>query len=159
LFGCLFFYEIAFYFSHRLMHHKLLYKYIHKQHHEWTSSVGIISMYCHPIEHLISNLGSVSLGLLVLGSPVPAFWLWGAVILTTTIVDHSNYHLPFFHSSEFHDFHHLKFNVNYGAYGWMDFLMGTDERFKDTVNAQRHRTLFSFKSARELFPDPVKKLT
>lgn len=41
--------------SHRLIHHPLLYKHIHKKHHEWTAPVGIVSIYAHPIEHVVSS--------------------------------------------------------------------------------------------------------
>lgn len=47
----------------------------------------------------------------------------------------------------------FRFNVNYGASGWMDWLFGTDASFKETINNERHRTLYTFESAREMFPD------
>ena len=42
-----FIYEIGHYYSHRLMHHRLFYKRIHKIHHEWTAPVATMSIYAH----------------------------------------------------------------------------------------------------------------
>lgn len=36
----------------------------------------------------------------------------------------------------------------------MDSIFGTDKTFRETLNDIRHRTLFTFESAREKFPDP-----
>nr|XP_048716764.1 fatty acid hydroxylase domain-containing protein 2 isoform X3 [Caretta caretta] len=48
--------EILFYYSHRLVHHPLLYKRIHKKHHEWTAPIGVVSLYAHPVEHLVQSV-------------------------------------------------------------------------------------------------------
>ena len=94
--------------SHRLFHHRLLYKHIHKIHHEWTAPVGIVSVYCHPIEHFVVNLLPLALGPLVMGSHLSLTWPWYTMAIVNTIVVHSGYHLPFMPSAEAHDYHHLK---------------------------------------------------
>lgn len=40
----------------RLVHLPLLYKHIHKKHHEWTAPIGVVSIYAHPLEHIVSDL-------------------------------------------------------------------------------------------------------
>ena len=62
--------EIVFFYSHWMLHHRLIYKHIHKKHHEWTASVAYVSLYAHPIEHFLSNLFPVFLGPFVCGSHI-----------------------------------------------------------------------------------------
>jgi sterol desaturase/sphingolipid hydroxylase (fatty acid hydroxylase superfamily) len=47
-----------------------IYKYIHKQHHEWTASISWVGVYSHPVEHVLSNLVPIFTGILICGSHV-----------------------------------------------------------------------------------------
>ena len=74
-----------------------------------------------------------------------------------TLNNHSGYHLPFLPSSESHDYHHAKFNVNFGSLGMLDDWHKTNEKFKRSIEFVRHQVLTTMKSARELFPDDLLK--
>ena len=165
----------------RLLHHPKLYRYIHKVHHEWTAPVSIVSIYAHPLEHVMSNLIPIYLGPLLMGSHLFVQWLWLFIAIFNTTHTHSGFHLPFMPSSEAHDYHHSKlvplgqdvpgiaivrlcmhsisvplnrFTNNFGALGILDRLHGTDLDFRRQINSKRHFTLTGMASAKELIPDP-----
>lgn len=144
--------EIVFYYLHRLFHHRRLYKYIHKVHHEWQSPVAVMADYGHPLEHIFVNMFPVLLGPLVLGSHLVTIWLLASLASTGTILNHCGYHLPLFPSPEFHDYHHLKFTECYGNLGLLDYLHGTDRKFRQSANFLRHQTLYDLKPLTQTFP-------
>uniref|UniRef100_F7C783 Fatty acid hydroxylase domain containing 2 n=1 Tax=Ornithorhynchus anatinus TaxID=9258 RepID=F7C783_ORNAN len=149
--------EVMFYYSHRLIHHPLLYKHIHKRHHEWTAPIGVVSLYAHPVEHVLSNMLPVILGPLVMNSHLSSITVWFSLALIVTTISHCGYHLPFLPSPEFHDYHHLKFNQCYGVLGVLDHLHGTDAAFKQTKAYERHVLLLNFTPLSESIPDSPKK--
>lgn len=127
----------------RLLHHPRLYRHVHKRHHEWTAPIAITAVYCHPVEHALCNLAPPLLGVLLLGSHPATAWLWFSVALLSSLNAHSGFHLPFFPSPEAHDYHHLRFNQNFGVLGVLDRLHGTDRQFRQTDAYRRHLLLLS----------------
>ena len=131
----------------------LINKHIHKKHHEWIAPIALAATYAHPLEHLASSLIPASVGPILTNCHPVTLWTWWFVVISGTLAHHSGYHLPFLPSPEFHDFHHLKFNQNYGVLGVLDYLHGTDRVFRDHVASKRHKTFFNFEAPRQVFPD------
>ncbi|KAI9362544.1 hypothetical protein DFJ73DRAFT_598588, partial [Zopfochytrium polystomum] len=125
--GCVVVEEVLFYYCHRLLHHPALYRHFHKVHHEFTAPMGVAAGYAHPLEHLILNAIPLILGPLVMRAHLFTLWVWIFIAVATIVADHSGYSFPFFAPSVVrHDFHHLRFNSNFGALGLLDWLHGTD---------------------------------
>ena len=160
--------------GYRLFHHPMLYKHIHKIHHEWTAPIGVVSIYAHPLEHLVSNLLPLIIGPIVVKAHLSLTWFWYCLAILNTVNAHSGYHMPFMLSSEGHNFHHLKyasyvtmearcashmycthnrFTNNFGVLGILDWLHGTDKAFRKTAAYKRHRIVLSLTPSNQMYTD------
>ena len=57
------------------------YKY-HKKHHEWTAPIGMVAVYCGPVEHFFGNILPVSAGPFIMKSHLLVAWLWWVLLLS-----------------------------------------------------------------------------
>jgi len=143
LFVLMFFYDAYFYWTHRLMHHPKIFRYVHKTHHKSTDPSPLTIFAFHPLENLIEFIP-----FFILPMMIPIYWpilfLWQTLDLINNLLAHLGYEvypkswikIPFIKfktASTHHNMHHEKFNGNYGLYfTWWDKLMGTE--FKDYAN-------------------------
>jgi len=132
--------DTAFYFIHRLMHHPTLYKYVHKMHHEYKTTVSISAEYSHPLEYAFGVMLPSAVGANILGPRMHLFTLFSFVFMRTCegIDAHCGYDfswspyriLPFSGGAFYHDFHHTHNVGNYGDFFCLwDTVLGTNLDF------------------------------
>lgn len=135
--GMIFFNEVTFFYGHWAMHQKIgrfnLYAMVHKQHHEFTSPIGLTASYCHPVEMLVSNVLPLTFGAFFFHVHTYSILVWVVFAVLGTQAHHSGYRMPWVfgieHQPNFHDYHHEKFNSNFGNMGILDTLHGTDKEW------------------------------
>jgi len=120
--------ELHFYFAHRFIHIKALYKYIHSLHHRNTDIEPFAGLCMHPVEHLYyySCLGP---SLFIFTTPFA--FMWNAVhLLISPAASHSGWE-DHMQSDQYHYLHHRFFECNYGTSGTpLDKIFGT---FRDKL--------------------------
>lgn len=133
--------DLSFYLAHRSMHHKLIYKYIHKTHHEWKAPVACRALYTNPIEHIFGNILPVLIPFYILQNHWDIIQFFMIMTTINTVVTHSGYSYHGFNQE--HDKHHEYFNVNYGAMVW-DYIFRThhkqylnDNKLQNNTNQEK----------------------
>ena len=125
--------DFLYYWMHRSMHGKELYKRVHSVHHRLTTPWAIGAHYMHPIEFVLTATITLAAPVLV-GSHVVTIWLLVAFRQWIAAEGHCGYRIPYnpshlfpgYGGNEFHDFHHSRFVGNYSGFlGWFDRVMGT----------------------------------
>eukprot|EP01013_Petalomonas_cantuscygni_P044715 TRINITY_DN9354_c0_g1_i1.p1 TRINITY_DN9354_c0_g1~~TRINITY_DN9354_c0_g1_i1.p1 ORF type:complete len:496 (+),score=65.27 TRINITY_DN9354_c0_g1_i1:169-1656(+) len=120
--------EVFFYYSHRLLHWGPLYRSVHKVHHEFTSPIALTAAYCHPIEHVVSNLLAGTAMATLFQAPPSTLWVWVVSTAVVTQLHHCGFRFAGDGTDiqpDFHDLHHEKFRINFGLLGWLDAFHGT----------------------------------
>lgn len=127
------------YFGHRALHHRSIYRHIHKVHHTYTSPFAPDAEYEHPVETVVLGTGFF-LACMFFTNHLVTMWAWLYVRLLVTYDSHSGYDLPlsmfrlipFYNGSREHDWHHQFFNGMYApTFTYWDELFGTNAQFKE----------------------------
>ncbi|OQR99512.1 hypothetical protein THRCLA_06493 [Thraustotheca clavata] len=130
--------DFMFYWVHRFLHWKKIYKYIHKVHHEYQAPFGLTSIYTHPFEETLVMAAMIS-GPLLFCRHILSFWVWMSYRILETIDAHSGYDfpislhrvIPIISGAVRHDYHHEKFDCNFGSmFSFWDWFCGTDAVFR-----------------------------
>jgi sterol desaturase/sphingolipid hydroxylase (fatty acid hydroxylase superfamily) len=118
--------NILFYITHRILHINFFYKLIHKIHHKYIICVSPCALYAHPIEYLIANNLVFLLPYCLIGTTY--YTGLSMIIFGTclTTIAHVNY------KGNFHKYHHIKFNYNYGFSPFLDRILKTEYNKKNT---------------------------
>ena len=145
------FHDFYFYWTHRLMHHKSLFKYIHKVHHESVNPSPWAAYAFHPWEAVIQ---AMVLPILIFILPLHELTLFVflAYMIVRNVIGHlgfeilpkgftKNKWLNWNTSITHHNMHHKNFSGNYGLYfTWWDNLMKTtDEKYHETFDEVKSR--------------------
>ncbi|KAG0281469.1 c-5 sterol desaturase [Linnemannia exigua] len=114
----LLFTDFGIYWVHRLLHHPLVYKRLHKPHHKWIIPTPYSS---HAFHFLDGYLQSVPYHVFVFICPMHKYiylGMFGAVNLWSVLIHDGEYKLDsaLVNSAAHHAVHHLYFNYNYGQY-------------------------------------------
>ncbi len=149
----IFIHDTYFYWLHRIMHHKLIFKFVHLVHHKSTNPSPWAAYAFHPIEAILES------GIFVLLLFIMPLQDWHLIVFFICSLMYNVYgHLGFelypagfsknwfgkwINTSVSHNMHHQYFEGNYGLYfNIWDRLMGTirldyDEHY-DTVKKSRN---------------------
>ncbi|XP_059297657.1 methylsterol monooxygenase 2-2-like [Lycium ferocissimum] len=133
--------DFVFYWGHRILHTKWLYKHVHSVHHEYATPFGLTSEYAHPAEILFLGFATI-VGPAITGPHLITLYLWVSLRVLETVEAHSGYHfpwspsnfLPLYGGSDFHDYHHRLLYTKSGNYSstfvYMDWIFGTDKGYR-----------------------------
>jgi len=114
--------EFLFYHIHVLFHNSYFFKKIHFKHHLWIDPIALSTFYCHPLEHLLLNIFPFLASCRYMGLNLSTLrFLQTLAIINTTFSAHSGYAI----TSNFHYFHHIYLNCNYGLIGLFDKIYST----------------------------------
>ncbi len=125
--------DFLYYWFHRGMHTRWLYKRVHGWHHRIVTPWAVTGHYMHPVEYVLTGTLALA-GPLLVGAHVAVLWLWFALRQWEAAEGHCGYEFPWTPTHLFpgndgarhHDYHHARVRGNYaGFFPIWDRVFGT----------------------------------
>ena len=137
----LLFTDFLIYWIHRGLHHKSVYKYLHKTHHLWKVPTPFASHAFHPIDGFLQSCPYHIYPFLFPLHKIVYLSLFLAVNFWTVSIHDGDYRVPevlkpIINGSAHHTDHHLLYNYNYGQFFTLWDRIGGSFRTPDAFNAQ-----------------------
>ncbi len=131
--------DAYFYWTHRLMHWKVIFKHVHKLHHEFTNPTPFTSYAFHPLEGLV-QIGILFVIVFTIPHHSSAVSIFFGYALIINLNGHTGYEfsprwymkhraLKWINTSLHHNLHHQNVKSNYGFYfNFWDTIMNTTHK-------------------------------
>ena len=139
--------ETWFYWAHRIMHHKSIYRHVHAVHHRSINPTPVAAYNFHWLEAIVEGIYLVPF-LLVVPMHFHVYLAHTFYAMIMNIYFHSGFEFypqgftrgkvfKWINTSTHHNMHHSKFNGNYSLYfNFWDRIMGTNfVNYEDTFDA------------------------
>lgn len=115
--------DFLYYWMHRALHTKWLYRHVHALHHRVVTPWAITGNYLHPVEFVLTGTLALA-GPVLFSSHIVTIWIWFAFRQWEASEGHCGFDLPlaptrlvpFSVGAAHHDFHHAKFRGNYAGF-------------------------------------------
>ena len=143
--------DTYFYWTHRFMHWKPIYRYVHKVHHLSTNPTPWAAFAFHPLEALV-EVGIVPIMMFAMPLHPLALLIWLLYQFGMNVLGHLGFELypagfttgvltKYSNTSTHHNMHHKYTTSNYGLYfNFWDRLMGTNhEHYTEQFEAVKAR--------------------
>lgn len=129
------------YWIHRGLHHRLLYKHIHKPHHKWKVPTPYASHAFHPIDGFLQSLPYHIYPFLFPLHKITYLALFVFVNVWTVSIHDGNYRVPallqpLINGSAHHTDHHLLYKYNYGQFFTLWDRMGGSFHFPSQLTGE-----------------------
>ena len=151
--------DTYFYWSHRLMHWKKIYKYVHKVHHLSLDPTPWAAFAFHPLEAL-AEIGILPIMVFLVPLHPLAILAWVLYQSGMNMLGHLGFELfpsgfvggpitKWHNTATHHNMHHKHFNCNYGLYfNFWDRILGTNhERYEEEFEKIKTRVRQSRQAA------------
>ena len=142
----IFIHDLYFYATHRLMHHRSIYRFVHRVHHVSVNPTPWAAFSFHPIEAIVTIIW-IPLIIMVIPFHIFSIAFWALYMMLFNVIGHLGYEFfpkrfvdsfigKIFFTSLFHNIHHSTHNCNYGLYFilWDRIFRTINNNYKNIYN-------------------------